>query len=259
MKITIFTIVRNDIRNIEKTIKSVINQDYNNIEYIIIDGASEDGTIDIINKYIGKISFLISEPDSGIYNAMNKALKYSTGDLIGLVNSGDILLPNTLRKVFDIAVNQQTKFYAITGGVEKIDINYEHKYIVNRKYSDILKMHIRMPLNHGGTFISKEALNKCGYYNENLLIVSDYDYILRLIKNNVEIIFSNYIFYQMLENGISDQSIIKHKRLREEYYVRKNHFGKIPAILIISRIIIFDLFKKLIPDRILKIRNKKYE
>lgn len=89
IKFSVITIVYNDYKNIEKTILSVINQTYKNIEYIIIDGASTDGSIDVINKYQDKISKIISEPDSGIYNAMNKGIYNSSGDYIIFMNSGD--------------------------------------------------------------------------------------------------------------------------------------------------------------------------
>ena len=94
--ITIITVVLNDKENIEKTILSVLNQNYKNIQYIVIDGKSEDGTIKIIQKYIDKIDIFKSENDKGIYDAFNKGLDLANGDLIGFVNSGDTLTPESL-------------------------------------------------------------------------------------------------------------------------------------------------------------------
>ena len=92
LKITFITVCYNAIDTLEKTILSIINQTYPNIEYIIIDGASTDGTVDIIKKYEHKLSYWISEPDKGIYDAMNKGLKRATGDYINFMNADDILL-----------------------------------------------------------------------------------------------------------------------------------------------------------------------
>lgn len=89
LKITVITVVYNGIDYIEDTILSVINQDYSNIEYIIIDGKSDDGTMDIVEKYATKISYWVSESDNGIYDAMNKGIKVATGDWIIFMNCGD--------------------------------------------------------------------------------------------------------------------------------------------------------------------------
>ena len=100
MKVTVVTAVLNDAGHIEQTILSVISQTDIEIEYIIVDGGSKDGTLELIGKYKDKISLLISEPDRGVYDAMNKGIKYSTGDFVYFLNSGDILLnPSILSKI----------------------------------------------------------------------------------------------------------------------------------------------------------------
>ena len=100
MKVTVVTAVLNDAGHIEQTILSVISQTDIEIEYIIVDGDSKDGTLELIGKYKDKISLLISEPDRGVYDAMNKGIKYSTGDFVYFLNSGDVLLnPSILSKI----------------------------------------------------------------------------------------------------------------------------------------------------------------
>ncbi|MDY4614025.1 MAG: glycosyltransferase family 2 protein [Sodaliphilus sp.] len=100
MKVTVVTAVLNDAGHIEQTILSVISQTNIEIEYIIVDGGSKDGTLELIGKYKDKISLLISEPDRGVYDAMNKGIKYSTGDFVYFLNSGDVLLnPSILSKI----------------------------------------------------------------------------------------------------------------------------------------------------------------
>ena len=95
-KISIVTVCLNSEKTIERTIQSVLSQSYNNIEYIIIDGGSTYGTLDIVNKYKDKVSYVISEKDNGVYDAFNKGLKVFTGELIGFVNSDDYLMPSAM-------------------------------------------------------------------------------------------------------------------------------------------------------------------
>lgn len=99
LKISIITVCLNSVKTIEQTIRSVIMQDYDNLEYIIIDGGSTDGTMDIIRKYENYFSYWISEPDNGIYDAMNKSLKVCTGDVVAFLNSDDWYDNNVLKRV----------------------------------------------------------------------------------------------------------------------------------------------------------------
>lgn len=101
LKVTVITVVRNDVQHIEQTMLSVLNQTYSNIEYIIIDGGSTDGTVDVIKKYADQLAYWISEPDGGIYPAMNKGLKQASGDWVNFMNSGDVFADDkVLENVF---------------------------------------------------------------------------------------------------------------------------------------------------------------
>ena len=102
MKISVVTIVRNDCEHIEETLKSVLGQSGDfELEYVVIDGASDDGTVDILRRYESRLGCLVSEKDSGIYNAMNKGIARCTGDVIGMINSGDRYLPGALALAAD--------------------------------------------------------------------------------------------------------------------------------------------------------------
>ena len=100
-KISIITVCYNSSLHLEECMQSIINQSYENKEYIVIDGGSKDGTLDIINKYRDKIAYFVSEPDKGISDAFNKGMKAATGDIIGILNSDDYMMPGVLRKVAD--------------------------------------------------------------------------------------------------------------------------------------------------------------
>ena len=98
-KISIITITFNSEKTLEETIESVLSQNYPNLEYLIIDGGSSDGTLEIVKRYKDKIDFVISEPDRGISDAFNKGIRYATGEIVGIINSDDLLLPDALHKV----------------------------------------------------------------------------------------------------------------------------------------------------------------
>lgn len=161
MKISIITITYNSEATLEDTIKSVITQDYPELEYIIVDGLSKDGTMDIVNRYRDNISIVISEKDKGISDAFNKGIRAATGDLIGIINSDDMLMPGALQ-----AVAAKIK--------EDTDVVYGKAYRLyedgsTREYlpRDLGIFTYKMPLVHPATFVKKSAYEKYGYFNVN--------------------------------------------------------------------------------------------
>jgi glycosyltransferase involved in cell wall biosynthesis len=131
LKVSIVTVAYNSQQHIEDTIKSVLSQSYNKIEYIIIDGASKDNTINIVNKYKDKISCIISEPDKGIYDAMNKGIDNATGDIIGFLNSDDIFYDNEVVANIVNGFDEKTDcIIANIAFVKSSDLNS-----ITRKYS----------------------------------------------------------------------------------------------------------------------------
>ena len=176
--ITIITVVLNDQDNIEKTILSVLKQDYKNIQYIVIDGDSKDGTNKIIKKYSDKINIFKSEKDEGIYDAFNKGLDLATGDLIGFVNSGDTLTTESLtilNKYYhnypkaDFFFGAVRKHWGTLYGYKKWKIYFTWGF-----YSS----------HSTGFFIKKEAAKLVGKYNLKYKYSSDYDYFYRMIVKN---------------------------------------------------------------------------
>tara|TARA_A100001035_G_C27691347_1_gene457979 strand:+ start:109 stop:846 length:738 start_codon:yes stop_codon:yes gene_type:complete len=176
--ISIITVCKDSETTIEKTIKSVINQKYQNIEYIVIDGKSKDQTLKIINKYKKKIKKLISEKDEGIYDAFNKGLKFANGDLIGFVNSDDILLKNALNILVKYYYNYPEKDFFF-GSVKK------HWKIIHGYNPWKINFMWGFYTSHStGFFIKKKAAKKLGKYKIKYKYSADYDYFYRMIKHH---------------------------------------------------------------------------
>jgi glycosyltransferase len=183
MNISIITICRNNERDIRPTLESVVNQTYSNIEYIIVDGASTDNTLSIVNEYQNKIAKIISEPDKGLYDAINKGIKAATGDIVGLIHAGDRLYDNEV--IAKIARHFEEN---------DIDISYGNSKIVNEKglavrinKSPEYKRNIArwgwMP-SHQSIYAKRELFERYGYYNLDLHPSSDYEWFLRYFYFN---------------------------------------------------------------------------
>ncbi len=174
-KISIITVCKNSSATIEETIKSIIKQNYNNIELIIIDGKSTDDTLTIIEKYKKNISSLVSEIDDGIYDGFNKGLKLATGDLIGFVNADDILTDNALEILknyyqknpnVDFIFGSVKKHWGIIHGYKPWKIFFSWGFYTSHST---------------GFFIKKDAAKKVGNYNLKYKFSADYDYFYRMI------------------------------------------------------------------------------
>lgn len=159
-KISIITISFNCKDDIERTIKSVLNLDYPNIEYVIVDGASKDGTIDVINKYKDKIDTVISEPDKGIYDAMNKGIKNATGDWIIFMNAGDTFHSTSCVKDFFQLIDNDT---TIAHG-DIISVHAKYQYRVPECAIEDMKH--RMAVRHQATF------TRLSYHKDHLFDIS---------------------------------------------------------------------------------------
>ena len=173
-KISIITVVKNNKDTIEKNIQSLINQTYKNYEHILIDGDSIDGTVEIINNYKDKIKTFISEPDGGIYDAMNKGIMHSKGDIIGILNSDDYFYPEALNIVKNYFENEKNLDF-LFGSVQKY--NVQHGYHPEKIYRTF-----GFYSSHSvGFFIRHSSQKKVGYYNTKYKYSADYDLFYRLI------------------------------------------------------------------------------
>nr|WP_198001791.1 glycosyltransferase family 2 protein [Sulfurihydrogenibium yellowstonense] len=206
--ITVITVVYNGAKYLEDTIKSVINQTYPNVEYIIIDGGSTDGTIDIIKKYEDYIDYWVSEPDRGIYDAMNKGIDLVTGEWINFMNAGDKFFnDNTIFFIYQNVKSFDSNYDIVYGKAGVIDEKRELVSIqgLNERES-FRKLKKYMSIPHQSTFYRLEFFKKIGKYDDNLKLAGDYEILLRNYKN-LQVRFIDSILSLMLSNGIAAKLI----------------------------------------------------
>ena len=200
--ISIITVSFNSAKTIEKTILSVLNQTYKNIEYIIIDGRSTDGAVEIIKKYNDRIFYWVSEKDNGISDAFNKGITASHGEIIGIINSDDWYESDTIETIVNLDSINNVDFYV---GALRFWRNENQNEII---YPDIKykkKILYYMPhLNHPASFFKKDVYNEVGLFNTKYKYAMDYDLFLRAHLNNKKGIFTNKILSNMLTGGISN-------------------------------------------------------
>lgn len=216
MKITIITVCYNSSATLEKTIFSVAGQSYNNIEYIIIDGNSKDDTLNLIKKHEDKITRWISEPDHGLYDAMNKGISMATGDIVGILNSDDTFNSNF---VLQEIVNFHTT-YGIDASVGNIVQHKEDEKVVrlySSKYWKPDKLKIGFMPPHPSIFIKREMFEKYGNYKLGFTIGSDYELITRFfLKEKIRWKYSGIITTAMLVGGLSSSGLASYNLITKE-------------------------------------------
>ncbi len=186
-KISIITPSFNQGQFIEETILSVINQKQSNFEYIIIDGGSTDNSVEIIKKYEDQLSYWVSEKDNGQSDAINKGFKLATGDIVGWINSDDILMPDSLYKVAKY-FSENKNVYFLNGYTLVVDEN------ANILYNYFILKQKKWYAKHGIYYISqpsmfwrKSVFDKIGYLKEDFHAMMDKEFLIRILKNNLEV------------------------------------------------------------------------
>lgn len=226
MRISIITVCYNRKATIEKTIKSVLEQKYSNIEYIIIDGNSSDGTKEIIESYRDKISKYISEPDKGMYDAINKGLQLATGDVIGLMHSDDEFYDeNAISKIAARFVfNPKTD--GVYGDGIYVSNDTEERLIRNRIGGAFSLQKVKsgwLPL-HPTVYLKKSIIEKHGLYNLDFKIASDTEFLLRyLYKYRIKMDYINAYIVKMRMGGMSTNAKRAFEVLYEDYKIYKYH------------------------------------
>lgn len=224
--LSVITIVYNNVGDIERTMFSVLNQTYKNIEYIIIDGKSSDGTLDVIKRYESRIAKLFSEKDEGIYDAMNKGLAAATGDYVIFMNSGDEFYDNdTVSAVF--ATDENADIYY--GETEMIAGNGQS--LGQRRHKAPEDFNWRsfkfgMSVSHQAIYIKRSLAEP---YDSRYQLSADIDWIIRAAKKANKIVNVNRYVAKYLVGGMSKK---KHRKsLAERFNIMKRHYGVLPTTL----------------------------
>jgi len=230
LKISIITVVLNDVQHIEYTLQSVLNQNYSNLEYIVIDGGSTDGTVEIIEKYNEKISWWCSESDGGTYDAMNKGVAKSIGDIIGIINSGDFLMPGVLNRVEEKYSENDADI--LHGNLLRFHEYHEYcTYQILKPDSNLSNLLRKQTIFHPTCFISKELYKKIGLYNTFYKIVADYDFLLRAFECNSHIVHVDKTITGFRAGGVSSRSFQKFIELSKVYWVKKKYWKFIITLI----------------------------
>ena len=220
VKVSIITVVLNNVQHIEDCINSVLNQNYRNIEYTIIDGGSTDGTINLIKKYEKKIFQWISEPDHGIYDAMNKGIMKSSGDIIGILNSDDMYADEkVIEKVVDCFLDTYTDTcYGDLAYVDRNDINKIIRYWKSNSYNKENFRRGWMP-PHPTFFVRREIYDKYAEYNLNFPLAADYELMLRfLYRHDVSAAYIPECLVKMRTGGSSRPGLLNtYNNMAENY------------------------------------------
>ena len=216
--ISVVTVSYNAVTTIEQTILSVINQTYSNIEYIIIDGGSTDGTVDIIRKYADRIAYWVSEPDKGIYDAMNKGIRMATGDIVGIINSDDFYhRTDILTKVMNAFQDKVTQ--AVYGDVRFVNpdnLDKTVRYYSSKKFTPRRFRYGFMPA-HPTFFTYRKYFDEFGYYKTDYRIAADYVLLIRfLYTHHLKAKYLPLDFMKMRTGGASTASFKSNLLLNKE-------------------------------------------
>lgn len=229
-KISIVTPSFNSVDTIEETIQSVINQDYTNIEYLVIDGGSTDGTIELLKKYKTNINYWVSEKDNGIYHAMNKGIAAATGDYIGIINSDDCYTLEAVSKVASLIKDTQNT-----------DAVYANsRYIIPNRPPIIIKGRnpltrsdfYNMPMAHTTVFIKKKCFEQFGTFDESFKASGDFDLLFRFFDKGVNFRYLDEVLTEIKFGGLTSTSTISNKE--NKIIISKR--GASPKIILRSKL-----------------------
>lgn len=261
MKFSIITICFNSEKTIERTIQSVLAQTYANFEYLIIDGASQDRTLDIVKEYESKFDGRlrwISEPDKGIYNAMNKGIAMAKGEIVGIVNSDDWLERDALETIVRCQLDSENlqnaiycgwiNFHYLDGTIQTMKTDHKMLQSWAKKYQ-------MAGIRHPAVFVPKSVYDKYGVFDERMKVIADVDLILRFYFSGVNFLYPEKVLSNMADGGVSNKYPMKacndYKLILMKYPISNLKFRYYLYSTNLKRII-----KSFIPTKLLYVYRK---
>ncbi len=224
--LSVITVVFNSEKLLEKTIQSVRNQTYDNIELVIIDGGSTDKTIEIIKRYDESIDYWISEPDKGLYDAMNKGISYAKGDYLWFLNSGDLIYSNNTVEEFFMNFSDADIYYGETMMVDAHGNNIGMRRLKTPADLNWKSLKRGMVICHQAIIVKREIAPS---YDLSYKFSADFDWVLNTLKHSKNIVNTKQIVARYLQEGLSRKNI--QSSLKERFRIMVRNYGLIPTIL----------------------------
>lgn len=235
MKISIITTTYNSAATVKDTLLSVNKQTYHDIEHIIVDGSSTDHTLDIVREYGKKVTTIISEPDKGIYDAMNKGIRVATGDIVGILNSDDFFTSDDIISTVALTFNNNNidALYGDIHFVNPDNLDKTVRYYSSKIFKPSLFRFGFMPA-HPSFYMKKSEYDKHGYYSLDYKIAADYDLLIRyLYKYKVKSIYLNKDFVTMRTGGVSTENFRSRVLLNKEIVKACRKYGIKSSMLLL--------------------------
>jgi glycosyltransferase involved in cell wall biosynthesis len=228
--VSVITVVLNRESCLERAIRSVLKQTYGNIEYVIVDGGSNDGTLDVIRRFDMHIDYWISEPDEGMYDAMNKGIDLCLGEIIGILNSDDWYEPDAIERV--VAAFEGNSSASLVCGAMRMWPSNEKPYRIKRPLNP-LPVHCAMPFNHPTCFFREDVYARTGKFDSSFCTAADYDLILRFLRTGDSIVALDCVISNFRAGGTTTNNV--YPPIRQLWSIlRKNGFGALSALMGIS-------------------------
>lgn len=204
-KISIVTVCYNSEATLRDTLVSVASQTYNNVEYIVIDGGSNDGTIPLIKEFADRVDYFVSEKDDGIYDAMNKGIRAATGDFVGILNSDDVFASSNVVEKIASTIRTEGKVDAVYGDLVYVDRSDLSKAV--RRYSSKFfrkwKMRFGFMLPHPTFYARRELFDQLGFYKTDYRVAADFELLSRFLCTGIRVVRIDDTLVKMRDGGIS--------------------------------------------------------
>lgn len=247
MKVSIITVTYNSAKTLTRSLESVASQTFDSIEHIIIDGGSTDGTMEIVQQYRSRLAQVVSEPDQGIYDAINKGIRLATGDIIGILNSDDVLADATTIETI-VRKMEETGADVAYGDLLYCTDTAKMETVVRYWRSNIFRpTTLRwgwMP-PHPTLYVKREIYGEIGDYDISFRISADYDFILRLFSKPYRSVYIPNVLVKMSTGGVSNRNLraMFRKSCEDGRALRKNHVGGSISVVIKNLRKIYQFFR----------------